>query len=140
MKRIPELDGKRPVILTIVAYLASFLLFTAYTWNSVVDKAVYFRLFIVVSCFMVYAFYLTVRQFREVIRPKSWLTGLRLLILLTLVLTTITFIPSIFNLYFTAIGERYEVLRTASVLIGSLNLVGSTVFLVLIYTYKKKDD
>lgn len=140
MKRIPELKGKRPVILVILAYFLSFSIFTASTWESVIDKAVYFRLFIVVSCFMVYAFYLTVKQFREVMRPKSWLTGLRVLILGTLIMTTITFIPSIFNLYFTAIGERYEVLRTASVIIGSINLICSTVFLVLIYTYNRKDE
>lgn len=140
MKQLLNFPKKHPVLTTTFGYLIAYTVFTINTWDSVVDKAVYFRLFIVVSCFMVYAFYLSVRQFREAIRPRSWLTGLRYLILGTLILTTATFIPSIFNLYFTSIGERYEVLRTASVLIGSVNLVGSTVFLILIYTYRRKDD
>lgn len=140
MNKIKKWVTEHRLYTFIVLYLLTFGLFTWNTWDVVVDKAVYFRLFIVVSCFLVYAFYLSVKQFSEVIRPKNWLTGLRLLILATLILTTVTFIPTIFNLYFTAIGQRYEVLRTASVLIGSVNLIGSTVFLVLIYTYNRKDD
>lgn len=99
----------------------------------------FFRFITVFICFCVYVFYLTPRQIREVLRPNDWLTGLRWLILAILTMTALTFIPSLVYLFYLSRGEEYEILRSVSSIIGGINLFGTTILMILIFNYRKKN-
>lgn len=100
--------------------------------------AFFVRFLLTTGCFCVYVFFLTPKQLKEAVRPSDWLTGLRYLILGILVLTVVTFIPSIIYLLFLALGQELGTLRQVSSVVGGINLVGTTTLMVLIFTYRKR--
>jgi hypothetical protein len=91
------------------------------------------------ACFLTYLFFLAPRQFGEVLRPVDWLTKLRWWILGILILTMAALIPSIPYQYFIATGQEYDTLRNISSIAGGINLIGSTILMVLVFTYKRED-
>lgn len=129
---------KRNLLLKAIVLVYAVFLFFLTMMSSITDWAVYFRFCLTLSCFMVYFLFLSFKQLQEVIRPVNWLTPLRWLILATLALTTVSFVPSIIYQYYLSIGQKYELLRQVSTVMGGINLAGTTFFLVLIYTYKKQ--
>lgn len=93
-----------------------------------------------VVCFAVYLLFLTPRQFKEVLRPRDWLTKLRWIILAILVVSLLTAIPSLVYQYYRTIGIEYTVLRNVATVTSNISKLGLTILLVLVFTYRKSDN
>lgn len=84
-------------------------------------------------------FYIIPKQFAEVIRPKSWLTGLRWQILILFVFSIIAAIPSLTYQIIRTMGQEADMLRNIASITGNLSNLGTSILLVLIYNYKGKE-
>lgn len=105
-----------------------------------IDNYFSFSGFIIsVICLGVYVLFLTPKQFKEVLRPVDWLTGLRWYILLILILAIITSIPSTLYQLYRALGDNYIVLQNISTVTSQISKLSTTILLVLVFTYSKKD-
>jgi hypothetical protein len=90
-------------------------------------------------CFAVYLFFLTPRQLEEVLRPRDWLTRLRLIILGILLISLLTSVPSLLYQYYRTIGQEHVLLRNVSTVTSNISKLGLTVLLVLVFTYRKRN-
>lgn len=100
--------------------------------------AYFIRFIIVLGAFGAYLFFLTPKQFREVLAPSDWLTGFRWAILAVLLGTTITLIPSLVYLFYAMQGQDYPALRNIASVVGGTNLIFTTIAMVFLYTYRTK--
>lgn len=100
---------------------------------------VFIRFLATTGCFLVFLFFLTPRQVKEVLLPEDGLTRLRWLLLSVLLVIIITLIPSIVSQFFQAMGHNYRVLRNISAIVGAVNLVSLTILFIMIYIYRRQD-
>lgn len=84
-------------------------------------------------------FYVIPKQFMEVTRPKNWLTGLRWQILILFIFSITAAIPSVYYQYIRTIGGDSVILRNVASIAGNLSNLGTSILLVLIYNYRKRD-
>lgn len=91
------------------------------------------------GCFLVFLFFLTPRQVKEVLLPEDGLTRLRWYLLSVLLVIIITLIPSMVSQFFQAIGYDYRILKNISAIVGAVNLVSLTVLFIMIYIYRRND-
>lgn len=103
------------------------------------NKASLFALINGIVCLLVYAFFLTPKQIFEVTRPKNWLTRLRWIILSILVISVLTSIPSVVYQYYRTFGHDSEFLRNLATITSQISKTCTTILLVLVFTYKKRD-
>lgn len=85
-------------------------------------------------------FYVIPKQFMEVTRPKNWLTGLRWQILLLFIFSIMAAIPSLTYQYIRTFGGDSQVLRNVASITSNLSSLGTSILLVLIYNYRRKDE
>lgn len=86
----------------------------------------------------VYIFILIRKQWEEVAQPYDAYTNLRWIIFAMLWLTVITILPSIPYQFQIATGHEYIFWRNVVSVVGGVNLVATTVLLVLVFRYKVK--
>lgn len=91
-------------------------------------------------CTGVYVFFLTPRQLKEVVRPYDGLTRLRWTIFFILLFSIIAAIPGLVYTYFRSFGHNYHILQNIAVITGNISRLGTTALLVLVYTYRRKDN
>lgn len=84
-------------------------------------------------------FYVIPKQFLEVLRPRDWLTDLRWYILVLFLFSIFAAIPSLSYQLLRSNGGDSSGLRSVATITGNLSNLASSVLLVLIYNYKKKD-
>lgn len=85
-------------------------------------------------------FYIIPKQFKEVLRPKSWLTGLRWQLLLLFSFSVLAAIPALTYQGIRTFGGESPVLRNVAGISGNLSTLATTILLILVYNYKQKDD
>lgn len=85
-------------------------------------------------------FYVIPKQFVEVLRPKSWLTNLRWYILILFMTSILTAVPSLSYQVLLVQGQESEILRRVASITGNISDLATSVLLVLIYNYRKKDN
>jgi hypothetical protein len=91
-------------------------------------------------CLGVYIFFLTPLQFKEVLRTdRMWLSRLRWIILSILVISIITAVPGLIYQIGRTFGHDYTVLRNIATILGSISKLGTTILMMLLYTYKQKE-
>lgn len=83
--------------------------------------------------------YLSLLQIREVVRPRDWLTGLRVRILIILLLTIITLIPSLVYQGVRLTGDEAGLLRDIVTVTSRISTLCTLVIMVSIFKYRKKD-
>lgn len=88
---------------------------------------------------LVYAFFLMPKQINEVLRPKDWLTRLRWIILTILAVSILTSIPGVVYQYSRVLGDESDFLRNFVTISSNISRLASTVLLVLVFTYRKKE-
>lgn len=79
------------------------------------------------------------KQYYEVLIPRDWLTRLRWIIFSTLLASIIGLVPVIAYQYIRMFGGDSETLRSVATVTGNIGRLASTVLLVMIYTYRKKE-
>lgn len=79
------------------------------------------------------------KQFYEILLPKDWLTGLRWIILGSLLVSLIGIVPVLVYQLFRLFSIDNEFLRNVAGVTGSLSRLSGAVLLFLIYEYKKTD-
>ena len=84
-------------------------------------------------------FYIIPKQFLEVLRPRDWLTKLRWQILLLFLFTIFASIPALSYQAARVNGEPSEAFRNIVTVSSNLSVLSTSVLLVLIYNYRKKD-
>lgn len=84
-------------------------------------------------------FYIIPKAFRETLRPKDWLTGLRWQMFSLFSLSVISSIPGVVYQFLLSSGDNSPVLRNVATLTGSLSFFIISVILVMIYNYERKD-
>lgn len=84
-------------------------------------------------------FYIIPKQFKEVLRPKDWLTGLRWQMLLMISLAIVASVPSVVFQVLRTIGIDAPVLRDIASITGNLSFLAISILLVMIYNYKRKE-
>lgn len=84
-------------------------------------------------------FYVIPKQFFEVLRPKNWLTSLRWYILLLFIFSILAAIPSLVYQAIRTGGADSSILRNIASILGNLSSLSTSMLLVLIYNYKKKE-
>lgn len=84
-------------------------------------------------------FYVVPKQFKEALRPKDWLTGLRWQMLVLFGLAVIASVPAIVYQIVTSMGIDAPVLRNVASICGNLSFLAISVDAVLIYNYKRKE-
>lgn len=80
------------------------------------------------------------KQAIQVIRPRDWLTGLRWIILGSLVTTVIMLVPVAVYNGFRAYGNDYRVLRRVAGTSSNIQRISGLVFTVAIFKYRKRED
>lgn len=89
---------------------------------------------------VVYVAFLTPKQLKEVLRPYDGLTKLRYYILAILVIAILTGIPGLAYTYFRIYGQSYHALQNIASITTRVSGLATTTLLVLVFTYRKKDD
>lgn len=84
-------------------------------------------------------FYIIPKQFKEVLRPRDWLTGLRWQMLLMFTFAILASVPSVIYQLLRTNGIEAPVLRDISSITGNLSFLAISVLLVMIYNYKRKE-
>jgi len=84
-------------------------------------------------------FYIIPKQFKEVLRPRDWLTGLRWQMLLMFSFAILASVPSVVYQILRTIGVDAPVLRDISSVTGNLSFLAISLLLVMIYNYKRKE-
>ncbi len=87
----------------------------------------------------IYMFFLAPKQFNEVLRPKDGITNLRKIILTLLIVTILTSIPPTVYQFYRMTGHEYTFLRNLSTILSQASKLGTTILLVMVYTYRRKD-
>ena len=85
-------------------------------------------------------FYVIPKQFKEVLRPKDWLTGLRWRLLALFGISAFSAIPTLTYQAIRSMGGDSDTLRGVATITGSLSVLATTWLLVEVYRYRKKDD
>lgn len=83
--------------------------------------------------------YVLPKQFKEALRPKDWLTGLRWQMLALFGLAVIASVPAIVYQVILSLGMTAPVLRNVATVCGNLSFLAISIDAVLIYNYKKKE-
>ena len=104
-----------------------------------VDYYAIISLIIRVISIAIVLFYIIPKQFMEVLRPRDWLTRLRWQILLLFLFAVFSSIPSLSYQAARINGEPNESFRSAVSITSNLSILSTSILLVLIYNYKKKD-
>lgn len=85
------------------------------------------------------AFYIVPKAFKQVLRPRDWLTGLRWQLLGMFSFSILASVPSIVYQIMRTNGMETEVLRNVASVSGNLSFLGISILLVMIYNYKEKE-
>jgi hypothetical protein len=85
-------------------------------------------------------FYIIPKQFKEVMRPRTWITGLRWQILLLFTFSVVAAFPALAYQGVRTFGGESPGLRNIAGISGNLSTLGTTTLLVLVYNYKQKDE
>ena len=131
MKKKLLLYGGLPVLLIALLYVIAYLMQTSFP--------ILFNLFFGVAVFGGY-FYLATLQFSQVIRPRDWLTNLRILIFAILIFTIITFLPSLAYQFVRLGGGESEFLRDLVNITGRISSVCILIILISIFKYKENEQ
>lgn len=108
--------------------LAISLLLTSPSFTAILMKLY----FVIIGCYLIYL------QVVETLRPVDGLTPLRWQILLTLVISVVTQVPSIYYQYLRIAGMESAVLREVVTITANFSLIAIMVLLVLIFNFKKR--
>lgn len=81
--------------------------------------------------------YVVWKQAYEVLLPRDWLSNLRFIIFVLLVISAIGMLPVIVYQSFRLFGIDSEALRSVASVVGNFSRLASAILLVLIYNYKK---
>jgi hypothetical protein len=93
----------------------------------------------IITGLLIFMLFVVPRQFREVIRPKDSLTGLRWrILLLALSCSTATVPPLVYRLI-RLLGTDAGFLRNVSTVSSSLSFLAASVLFALIITYRRKE-
>lgn len=84
-------------------------------------------------------FYIIPKQFREVMRPKNWITPLRWQLLLLFGFSIISALPALSYQVIRTFGGESPGLRNMASISGNLSTLATTILLYMVYNYKKKD-
>ncbi len=84
--------------------------------------------------------YIIPRQFKEVLRPHDWLSGLRWRLLALFGISAFSAIPTLTYQFIRTIGGESQTLRNIAVITGNLSVLATTWLLVEVYRYRIKDD
>lgn len=84
-------------------------------------------------------FYIVPKQFKEALRPKDWLTGLRWQMLAMFGLAVIASVPAVVYQILTTMGIVAPVLRNVASICGNLSFLAISIDAVLIYNFKRKE-
>lgn len=84
-------------------------------------------------------FYIVPKAFRQVLRPKDWLTGLRWQLLSMFTFSILASVPSVVYQVMRSYGAETELLRNVATVSGNLSFLGISILLVMIYNYKQKE-
>jgi hypothetical protein len=98
----------------------------------------FIRFLITTACLITYLCLIIGVQWREVLKPKDWLTGLRWFILGSLSISAIALAFPAIYLFYLSLGNDSQTLRQVISLISGVHLISSTVLLVLIFTYRRR--
>lgn len=81
------------------------------------------------------------KQIEEVMQPKTWWTRLSWIILWIFILTIVAAIPPLTYQY-TRLAESPQAfnLRNLSSITSNLSILATSALLLMIYTFKRKDD
>lgn len=116
------------IILFSLIGLAISLLLTSPSFTAILMKLY----FVIIGCYLIYL------QVIETLRPVDGLTPLRWQILLTLVISVVTQVPSIYYQYLRIAGIDSPVLREVVTITANFSLIAIMVLLVLIFNFKKR--
>lgn len=80
------------------------------------------------------------RQVAEMSRPRTQITKIRWVMLITLTMALLTSTPSAAYLYVRAIGHESASLREISTFTSSISTFSNTVFLIVLFTFKFRKE
>jgi hypothetical protein len=104
-----------------------------------IDLNAFFGLLVGLTTIAAYV-HVTFKQSAEVTRPRNWLTGLRWLLLATLVIAVLGYVPSLVLLGLRTFHIESPVLRSISTITGQVSRLGGAVLIEAVYNYKRKED
>lgn len=78
-------------------------------------------------------------QLREALQPWDYLSRLRWYLFILLTFVTLTAVPSIVYLFMRYFNYDNETVRALVTILGNIRALGSSLLLVLIFTYKRKE-
>lgn len=84
-------------------------------------------------------FYIIPKQFKEALRPKDWLTGLRWQMLALFSLAIVASVPAIVYQILVTNGIQAPILRNVATISGNLSFLGISIVAAMIYNFKKKE-
>lgn len=82
--------------------------------------------------------YLAVKQFIQVLRPRDFLTRLRVQIFSVLMISIITFIPSLVYQFVRLSGDESEFLRAVVNILSRVSSLCVLIILIAVFNYRQK--